>query len=218
MDFDRFTGDSRKSQSALELLTVYSWALLVIGVLLAIAFIVALSNNQANYLSPTCTIQPLLPCSDSLLSTTPIKYYITFTNDLQIPMNFTANAINVTTEGIGSSGTEHSFGYCYPGFALPGTSVVCTANVSGSYGATSGRQAGVFFTLSYYLCNSDSQSSCNTASSYKTSGLSLQTIEPATLSYNTLTVEIGSIGNGAIGDNGLLVIDGERYADGAKDR
>lgn len=205
---------AKRSQAAIEMLTIYSWALLIIGFLIVIAFIIILTNNQTNYLSTSCSIQPFMPCRDSLLTTSPIKYYMTFVNGLQVPMNFTANAINVTTTDIGISGIQHSMGECYPGFALPGTSVVCTANISGTYSSSIGRRVSTFFTLSYYLCGNDTQSSCITTSPYKTSGYSLQSIAPATISYNTLSILIGPGSSISLAKMGWLVINGEKYAGG----
>ena len=76
----------KKLQSALELLTTYSWAFLIIAIFVAAAAIISGSRAPTSYITSTCSINPEFQCLQSTLSrynaTTPIKFSILFTNDL----------------------------------------------------------------------------------------------------------------------------------------
>ena len=206
-----------KAQSALEFLTTYSWSILILSVFVAVALILSLSPSGQPFIASSCYIQPLLTCQDTELTNAPITYYMTFINNLQVPMNFTTNAINVTTTGIGVPGTMHTMGNCYPSFLLPGASAICKASISGSFGSTSGTRVNSYFTLSYYLCTGVKKGSCNTATAYKSSGYSVQTIAPANIVLYGVTPIIQGYnyygaGSDAYYPNGTVYLNGVPYA------
>ena len=119
-------------------------------------------NAQAISLGSSCSIQPLLPCTEALLtynSVTPLQYYVTFTNQLGSILYFPPNSLNISTSSIGG-GTNYQYGNCQPSFASKGSSVICAANIIVPSKPQAGSQVLVTFTLNYNICNSNSKSSC----------------------------------------------------------
>ena len=218
-----------KAQSAIELLTTYSWALLIIGFVLAMAFILIFSNNQNNYLSFSCNIQPQMPCIDAELvtynATRPIGYRIAIINQLQNPMVLGANAFNVITTGIGQQASLYTYGNCYPSTLLAGAEALCNVSISGNLEPPVGTAVPVTFTLTYGLCSINSISSCSSNTAYISSGQSLQPISTnpviglhniklsVNLWINNGSVPVGA-GNLLVNRNSSIIIDGLPYDTG----
>ncbi len=207
-----------KAQSAVEMLTVYSWAVLLITILVAVALILVGSPTGTPSVPASCSIQPLFPCQDTVLTTySPtygILYYISFINDLQNPMLFPTNSFNLTTTGIGLIGQTSTFGNCYPTFALVGSTVICKVNLAGSYAPAVGTKVNAFFTITYKLCQSNSQSSCS-ASLYKSSGYSSQAVSTANVvlySVSFIANEVNGFTGATIGSNAMIYMNGIPYA------
>ncbi len=212
---------TNKAQSAIEFLSTYAWALLIIVVLLAVLFILTSAPAGKQVLPSICNIQPQLPCQDSVLSalssTQQITYFITFTNNLQKPMEIAGNGFNVTTTGIGVQGSSHSIGTCYPSFLLPGTQTVCVAPIAGNYEPSIGSKISTYFQIRYALCQSDAQSSC--AGAYLSSGNGLQDLSGASSglsSFYPVTFTIDNLNpQGQIIDtNGIILLNGQQYTSG----
>ncbi|HUY69991.1 MAG TPA: hypothetical protein VMV00_00280, partial [Candidatus Baltobacteraceae bacterium] len=106
-----------RQQSALELLTTYSWALLIIAVFVAAVAVINSARPATNYLASSCSIEPLLPCTQTLLTyntVSPIKFTLLFTNNLGQVMYFPVNSINITVTNIGTKGITYNVGNCTP--------------------------------------------------------------------------------------------------------
>ncbi len=212
-----------RAQSAIEFLTTYAWALLIIAVLLGVVFTLTSAPAGKQVLQNTCNIQASLPCEDSVLSahssTQPIAYFITFTNSLQKPIELIGNGFNVTTTGIGVTGTSHSYGNCYPSFVLPGTQTVCVAQIAGNYEPSIGSKIGTYFQISYVLCQGSAQSSCAGQATYIASGNGLQDLSGASSglsSFYPVTFTIDNINpqGQTIDTNGIILLNGQRYTNG----
>ena len=196
-----------KQQSAMEFVTTYSWAILVVSLLVAIVAVISLSKAPAGNLASTCNIQPSLPCSGTVLSynaINPLHFELLFTNNLGVTMYFPYNGFNVTTTNIGASGVEYSIGNCTPSIATPGTQVLCMANIAGSLKPQVGTQTSTLFTLSYELCKGNTQSSCQ-SSIYKSTGSSLQTLAPSSTNLYTITF-VTCQASGMIALNGVTYV------------
>lgn len=209
-----------KAQSAIEFLSTYAWALLIIIVLLAVVFLLTSAPAGKQVLPSTCNIQPELPCQDSVLATlgpsSPITYYITFTNDLGKPILIQSGSFNVTTTGIGIRGTEHSFGDCYPSFVLPGTQVICKAAIAGNLAPSIGTKVSTLFSLSYQLCQSNIQAQCSSAPVYQSAGNGLQDIGNSNAaSFFAVTFQIDdNVGTQTVSNNGTIILNGQQYTNG----
>lgn len=200
---------STKLQSALELLTTYSWAFLIIAVFVAAAAIVSGSRAPTSYLTSTCSINPEFQCLQSTLSrynaTTPIKFSILFTNDLGAPIYFPSNSFNITVTNVGASGVHSYRGSCTPQLALKGTQVMCISQIPGTQVPSTGSQASVSFVVNYSICNNMQSSSCS--GSYRTTGFSIQSVSPPGTSLFT-TKFITNPGDG------IIVLNGVSYTNG----
>ncbi len=171
------------AQSAIEFLTTYSWALLIVTVFVAVVFTISFGGGAQQYYPSSCNIQPLLPCLDSeLLLPTPVTYYVAFINNLQSSIYMPAGAFNAITTGIGVSGTKYTLGNCYPQLAVPGDRVVCVASIPGTTVPYYGTKVNTNFAITYKICNSNLQSSCG-SSLYQTSGTGTQTLATANVPF-----------------------------------
>ncbi len=161
------------AQSMIEMLINYSWALLLASILIVVIFVLSGSPSGQHQLSTSCTIQPLFPCIDSTfgaVSQGVVPYYLTFTNNLDTPVYFTAaNSFNLTTTGIGVGGKSITLGTCTPRFSPPGTKIICNANVIGSIEPAVGTNVNILFAFTYELCTANSLASC-ASSLYRTTG------------------------------------------------
>ncbi len=176
------------AQSIVEMLSMYSWAVLIISIFIAVAFILSGSPSGQPAVPAVCTIQPLFPCLDSTIgqaSNNKIPFYMTFINGLQNPMYFpSANSFNLTTTGIGVSGTKSTEGVCTPQFVEPGAQIICNANVIGGFGPAAGTKVDVLFSFTYELCSKNAQSSCAPAL-YTTTGYATQTVSSTNIVFTS---------------------------------
>ena len=209
-----------RAQSAVELLSTYSWALLIMAIFIAAVLYIATGAPAVQVFSSDCNIQPLIQCQDSALlvnSTGKVIFVVEFINKLQTPMLFAANAINVSASGFGKSGTAVYNGQCFPGFALPGSRVVCKVSAPAPSQQPTGTQIGTYFTLNYTICQSSNQSSCP-AQYYSSTGYSVQSV--ASQSFNFVSVSFVANGLYGIGylnttnANGIIFVNGVPYSSG----
>ncbi|MDE1869342.1 MAG: hypothetical protein KGH60_05270, partial [Candidatus Micrarchaeota archaeon] len=185
------------------------WAFLIVAVFIAAVAVLATTRPPAAYLASSCNIQPLLPCSQTLLTTNAVssqRFVVQFTNNLGVPMQFQANAINLTTTNIGNPGVSHFIGNCSPSFATRGAQVLCTVYISGSLRPSPGAQTSTSFTLTYSLCNGGTPSSCQ-STAYKSTGLSTQNAAPSNVNF--LTVNFITVPS-----TGSIVLNGVTYPSG----
>ncbi len=198
-----------RQQSALEMLVVYSWALLLIGLFVALALVMSGSSRSINYLPGTCNIEPLIPCVEALMtghsSTTSITYTVEFINQLGIGMEFPANAINLSVSDIGVRGSSSYNGTCNPSLAPAGAHIVCIVKIPGTLQPPVGSQTSAAFSLSYSLCEHDSVCSGD----YKTTGESVQQLVPGTAKLYYITIA-------ASPSTGSVVLGGVQYYTGTE--
>ncbi len=198
-----------KLQSALELLTTYSWAFLIIAIFIAAAALASGSRAPTSYLTSTCNINPEFQCLQSVLSgynaATPIKFSVLFTNDLGAPVYFPSNSFNVTVTNIGTSGIHSYKGNCTPQLASKGAQIMCISQIPGTQVPSTGSQASVSFLMNYSICNNMQPSSCS--GSYKTTGFSIQPVSPPGASLFTTKFITNP-------NNGMIVLNGVSYANG----
>jgi hypothetical protein len=200
-----------KQQSTLEFIMTYSWAILIISLFVVSVAVLSDTKSPTFYLGSSCNIQPLLPCSESLLtynSVTPLQYYLLFSNQLGSVMYFQPNAINLTTTSLGGP-ASYSTGSCTPGLAGVGVTVLCITNIAGPVKPKPGTQTVLTFTLNYELCSTGSKSSC-TGGIYKSSGFSTQSVAPQNIKLYNLTLITKPAAAGA-----PLVVNGATYFNGS---
>ncbi len=176
-----FNKQSKKAQNAIEFLSTYAWAFIVIAlVLVVLSFFI--NRPLTSNLSSTCTITPLFPCTDTLLSsynsTKPITFQILFTNDFGSQIQgtsilFPGNAINVSLSNIGQNGTNAYKGNCYPNFATYGSRVLCSIAIPGKLEPSKGTMTNAHFAIAYKFCNGKTIQSC-TSGLYNVIGYSSQ--------------------------------------------
>ena len=113
-----------KEQSAIEFLTTYSWAFLILGLfIISIVSIVALPGKSAvTYQPESCYISPSFPCTEPFMATNSLGtlFLVIFQNNLGTGIYFPENTLAyngiVVTPSFTSNVTYG--GYCYPQNAL----------------------------------------------------------------------------------------------------
>ena len=198
---------SLRLQSAIEMLSVYSWAIILIAMVVALVFALSGPFAPTQYLGSSCNIQPLMLCLHSYLapyinSGEPIKFSLVFVNDMGVTLNFTGQHFNVTMDNVGQKGETNSTGSCLPVIAHAGTEVICTAYVYGSVEPPMYSSVSSAFSIGYYVCKAGSCSG-----PYTSTGSSIQTISPGAAKLANLSVYTSP-------SNGKVVINGIEYSSG----
>ena len=196
---------AKTGQSAVELLSTYAWAFIIIAILVATVGIYISLGAGARYLPSQCNIQPLLPCPQSSLSHTTsnqISYKILTINNLAPYMYFTANGFTVSSEGINPSSPQNYTGSCEPAIAAKGDEVICTVNIPSTNAPPIGSSVNLEFSLKYQICLSSAVSSCG-LSQYTSTGASFQPLSAYASNLYKLTL----LSN----PNSTIVINGQRY-------
>ncbi len=190
----------QKAQSAIEFLTTYSWAFLIIGIFVVLILTSALApgTNASTNIPESCYISPSLPCSQALMLTNSIStsFFVLFQNNLGVTLLFPPNAITVVPSYYSNS----SFlGQCLPSNGLIGSVITCNATIPG-YTPSVGSQLNPRFTLTYQICSPK----C-TKQAYNTTGVA-STV--ATL-YKNLIFNVQLLD---IPANGNIVLNSVSYA------
>ncbi|MDE1855273.1 MAG: hypothetical protein KGH57_03080 [Candidatus Micrarchaeota archaeon] len=198
-----------RAQSAVEFLTTYSWAFLVIGIfVVSVLAVVSLpSKNTPTYLPESCYISPSFPCSEALMATNSVGtvFLLLFQNNLGTGIYFPENVLTtyngvVLTPSFTSNSTYG--GLCFPQNAIAGSTITCSVNMP-TYKIPTGSQANPRFTLSYQIC----APRC-TRQVYNTSGTAITVVNP----YKSVVFTEQLLTNPT---NGLIALDGVSYANGA---
>jgi hypothetical protein len=196
-----------KAQSALEFLSTYFWAFLILTLFLASMYLIvfAPSTGPTTYAPSSCYVTETLACYQSalLVSPTSSTFIVLIQNNVGATLYFPQNSIALSPPS--SSGAPY-LGSCLPQSAPSGATVTCDVTVpSSTFAPPVGSQTSPTFTLSYQICPS-----CNKAGaqSYATSGTS--TVTATTSSSVLYSVQLlTSTGTGNI------VVGGVKYPSGA---
>ncbi len=185
-----------KGQPAIEFLTTYSWAFLILAVFIVAAIAMISVKSPLSYVQSSCYISPELFCyySSLLSNATSSMFVIQFSNNMGTSIYLGGNSITLLPNAPSS---KRFTGQCIPQGAPPGAVVICT--VALPYPVQPDIRAESAFTLSYKICDP----ACS--GQYNTSGSSLQ----STSGYKRLLnpVTFMATPNGA----GNVIVDGVRY-------
>ena len=191
-----------RGQSAIEFLTTYSWAFLLLGIFVsAIALISLSSNTSISTLVPSsCYLSPSLPCSQAVVSGNSLgsTFIVIIQNNLGVKLSFSANAIQVKPS-IYTSNTY--LGTCLPQTAQAGSTFICSVTLSG-FSPAVGAQLNPSFTLNYQICSP----SC-VAQVYNTTGTALTSMTP----YRNILSVVTMLTNPS---GGAIAMSGAKYPSG----
>ena len=198
----------KNAQSAVEFLSVYAFAMVIIAIVISIAFILGTSHTPSNNIFSSCSIEPLMPCHDAVMVYNAVggytDYIVLFTNQVGYTLYFPSNSFALTTTGIGSSGTHVTGGDCSPAYASDGSEVICNSIIEGSLSPGIGSTSEAYFSFGYQLCSQSNASVCY-AGAYNSTGYSTSSIGPPGSYLHRVTL---------VADNGLVLIDGATYFGG----
>ena len=174
-----------KAQSALEYLSAYSWALILIALAILLFFLLTNNFSTTTYSPSYCYISSGFPCYQLIVGTNSIGSTViaTFTNNLGKTVYFAqSNAFFVKL----LSTATYSSGKCTPSTATPGSAITCVAYING-VSPQLGQQLEPQFFFNYSECFSVNCNNQNTATLQKlsTAGSSVSFAYP----INTLLQE-----------------------------
>lgn len=161
------TGSQMKAQSAIELLSTYSWTLVAIMAFIGVITLISLYQHPSTYTGQYCYIAPEMPCYGLYIMSNSItsNAILIFSNNLGVPISFPAGTSFTVQPGY-SSVTYH--GTCLPSDAVSGNTIECTA-LMGTFTPSVGSELTPKFYISYKICSR----SCTNVQSlplYNTSG------------------------------------------------
>ncbi|MEM3791132.1 MAG: hypothetical protein QXL16_00165 [Candidatus Micrarchaeaceae archaeon] len=140
-----------KSQSALEFLMTYSWAFIIIALIVSLIVAYSLSNSsKATFTQTYCYIEPQMPCSALVLQTnsTSSRAILIFSNNLGTSIFFSTNSFFIYPTQLGIKYP----GICLPSLAPQGSQVICVANIT-KLNFPIGVQLNPSFFISYGICS-----------------------------------------------------------------
>ena len=192
-----------RGQSAIEFLTTYSWAFLLLGIFVSAIALISLSSNAgiSTLVPSSCYIAPSLPCSQAAVSGNALgsTFVLILQNNLGVKLSFPANAIQVKP----SMYTSNTYlGTCLPQTVSSGSTFICSVKLS-NFNPAVGSQLNPSFILKYKLCSP----TC-TAQVYNTSGTALTSMMP----YKNILSNVTLLSNPS---SGTVALGGARYASGA---
>ena len=112
-----------KAQSAMEFLTTYGWAIIILVVVLA--FIVFLLSSLNSAVPNTCIFNSGFSCSDFLIESNSIStsVLLLLSNTAKYPIESATVSANISTLG-------QIVAHCSPGYILPGGDLICIGTTS----------------------------------------------------------------------------------------
>ncbi len=146
-----------KGQAAIELLSTYSWALLVIMAFVGVIAVASFYQRPSTYTSQYCYIEPELPCYGMYIESNSItsNAILIFSNNLGVALNFPAGT-SFSVQPQYSNTVYH--GSCYPYNAVSGNTVTCSA-LLGTFTQSVGSESTPKFYISYRICGKTCTSS-----------------------------------------------------------
>ncbi len=179
--------EEARLQSAVEFLTTYSFALIVIAV--AIAMVFAITATTRTEIKSQCVSFGSVSCDFvNYYSPKALKYSLL---TLSIT-NTQESAMQVNSMSITIGPTSYN-GICSPDFMLPGQGATCIANISSSSGPNLARSG--FFTINAMFCNLplSAGSDCNEPTTYRGSFYTYTIRTPA-----PIFSAIAAVGNSSV--------------------
>ena len=183
-----------KAQSALEFLTTYAWAFLIIALFISVIVILTTIKNPQEYSPSSCYITPELLCSGSVFSTnySSSTFAITFKNSLGVPLSFPQNSFFVYAPSLNYSYT----GTCNPSYLTKDGIETCIAKITKTYAV--GVQINPVFKIEYSVC--PSPTSCTQL--YNTTGIASDIVTFSKSTFSSIALAT-STGTGNILINGV---------------
>ncbi len=161
--FRRSGTDSSKrsmAQPAIEYLSTFSVAMLILAIVIAIVGLMLFNNNTSTLVPSSCYISAQLHCYQFVVSNNGIETEaaVVFTNDLGLGIYFPNNAFYVFPR----SSQESYSGSCYPANAIAGATITCSVLMPG-YAPSVGSQLQPDFQIKYSECSNGSCLNYNTS-------------------------------------------------------
>ncbi len=167
-----------RAQPALEFLSTYSWALILVILFTALVAVFATIQNKEAYPPSHCYITPSLPCYSMYVMENSIGTValVVFTNELGSQISFPSESFVVSPS---YAPTTYS-GRCIPANVMNGAVVACNAILIG-YHISLGTELAPSFEVKYSICSSGVCS--GPLPLYNTSGSAELVVSPYTPNY-----------------------------------
>ena len=173
---------SGKGQSAIEYLTTYGWAILIVAVVLVMLYVFVVSPQTA--VPQNCTFNSGVGCSDFVFASNAVssKMVMLLSNAEPYPLQNPSIIVNVQNGG-------NVTGTCSPSYVLPGGAIICTVPISQSY--SQGQLVSGSVYLSGTTCSAPA--GCTGAPAQVYSGKIATHVQAATPNANTVTITLNAM-------------------------
>ena len=178
----------RKAQTAIELLTVYGWVVLLILVVFIVAYYSGYLDFR-NVLPQYCSITPTMSCSSYKFGFMPDGKTMTLlykvVNGMGYDIYFSNSSVSLTVDNIGKAGKNVYKGSCYPNSVpiRPGNPISCIVMISDSDVVPAiGKNLDFSLSMKYRNCEASegykTNRNCSTAPEYTIGGAIRAQLEP----------------------------------------
>ncbi|MEM0200816.1 MAG: hypothetical protein QXD23_00205 [Candidatus Micrarchaeaceae archaeon] len=116
-----------KGQSAIEFLTTYGWAIIIL--IIVLAFVVYLLTSLNTVVPNTCTFNSGFSCTDFLVETNSLSSTVLMllSNNQNYPITSATAVVNLSSIGT-------VVAHCLPTYVIPGGDILCTGTTSNIIG------------------------------------------------------------------------------------
>ncbi|MCX6776325.1 MAG: hypothetical protein NT130_05770 [Candidatus Micrarchaeota archaeon] len=179
---------ARKAQTAIELLTVYGWVVLLILVVFIVAYYSGYLDFK-NVLPQYCSITPTMSCSTYKFGFMPDGKTMTLlykvVNGVGYDIYFSNSSVSLTVDNIGKAGKNVYNGTCYPNSVpiRPGNPISCIVMISDTDVVPAvGKNLDFSLSMKYRNCEASESykinRNCSTAPEYTIGGAIRAQLEP----------------------------------------
>lgn len=182
--FNNIASKSMHAQSAMEFISTYSWALIVIAVIIALLYFYVAAPQQ--FAPSQCAFSAGVNCNNLVIGTNSISTTLTafLTNTQQHSIKNSTIIINITNIGTVKAP-------CKPYFVLSGGIMICTVNLPQTIGAGASISGKLY--ASENVCAGVSQQICTTSTYEKLAGTYSIKVGSSTLTPScTVTLSLPS--------------------------
>ena len=170
----------KKGQSALEYLTTYGWALILLVVVISLIYV--LGQSASNAVPTTCIFTYNTYCYDSMVGSSANASYLAFllSNSQQYPIYAPSLIVNI-------SNGQSIHASCTPNMVLPGGAIFCNATIGKTFSQGQFVSASLFLTDT--VCKSENAAICSKIAGQTYKG-SLSTHSSVLLSKTPITMSL----------------------------
>ncbi len=150
-------GRAFRAQSAIEFLTTYGWAILVMLVFVAVLYYYGVFQSS-RYVPRSCDMQPGLTCTSYAIleNDSGLQIFLSGSNGLGYDIGFGQESAIISAENLGGIGKQNYTGTCAPSIVKKGRGYTCIVNITSTARMPAqGEMRRATIALTYRDCETD---------------------------------------------------------------